>query len=267
MLLASSSLVAVAASPSPAVDLNVLAAALAGPPDDAWAESPIEPDILEGPFDAASYVNLSWSDQPTRDDVRARLAYDRFVGGYARSFYNESTDALIVEDVKAFPNESDAQSFWRWSADEFHYADHPATVVSTPSIPSSFGDEYRTGEYYGIDIYFPKSTYVFTVSVNSPTQYLVDISQKQASAVYTQAPSSNLLPSAALPVAAHVTSFAGLIRVIEVMIVVVAVICVGAMAMLLVLGRRRSRAQAATMVSADGNYWWDGASWQPLTRP
>jgi hypothetical protein len=258
-------LAASAASPSPTVDLNVLRTALVDAPDANWDEAPLDPDTLEGPFDAASYVDLSWTDPGTRDDVRTRLAYDRFLGGYARSFYNATLDAWILEDIKAFPNQADAMSFWNWSMSEFHDAGELSTVVSIPSIPRSFGDKYRNGDVYGIDIYFPKATYVFTVTTGSRLQYLVDTAQNQATAVYVYAPSVNLLPSAALPVAAHPNQFSRQIAFVETMVAIVAVVCVAAMVLLLVVAARRRPAQAAT-ISPDGNYWWDGGSWQPMTR-
>ena len=79
------------------------------------------------------------------------------------------------------------------------------------------------------------------------------------------APSYNVLPSAALPVAAHVNQFGRQIAFIETLVAIAAAVCVTAMVLLLVTGSRRRRAQAAT-ISPDGNYWWDGSSWQPMTR-
>jgi hypothetical protein len=250
-------------SPSPSLDLTVLRTALVGAPDGSWDEAPVNPDYLEGPLDAESYVDASWTDQATRDDVRGQLVHNRFLGAYARSFYNVTLDAWIAEDIKAFPNAADATSFWTWSMGEFH--EGSSTVVSTPSIPSSFGDEYRNGDIYGIDIYFPKATYVLTVTTASRIQYLLDTSKTQATAVYAYAPSENLLPSAALPVAAHPNQFGRQIAFLETMVAIVAVVCVAAMVLLLVVSGRRRTAYATT-ISPDGKYWWDGSAWQPITQ-
>ena len=266
-ILAVAPVAAIAATPSPNLDLNVLRAALAAAPDSAWEESPIGGDDLEGPFDATSYVNAGWTDQQTRDDVRGRLAYDRFVGGYGRVFYNEQLDAFIAEDVKAFPNAADARSFWTWSRSEFHNED--ADAVATPEIPSSFGDKYTNGDWNAIDVYFPKGTYVFTVTVGSSVEPLVDIAQSQATAVYDYAPTWNLLPEAALPVAAHMGFGRGILPGLEAVAVVGAIITFAGMAVLLIVGlrRRRPQLQPVSTLSPDGNYWWDGTAWQPLTRP
>jgi len=264
-LLAAAPVTAYAATPSPNVDLNVLRAALASAPDPGWEESPIGGDDLEGPFDAVTYVNAGWTDQQTRDDIRSRLAYDRFVGGYGRVFYNERLDAFLIEDVKAFPNAADATSFWGWSRSEFH--DDDADAVATPEIPSSFGDKYTNGDWHGIDVYFPKGTYVFTVTIGSSVEPLVDIAQSQATAVYAYAPTWNLLPETALPVAAHVGFGNGILRGLEVVVVIGAIITFAGMVVLLVVGLRRRHPQTVSTLSPDGNYWWDGAAWQPLTRP
>ena len=256
---------ALAATPSPNVDLNVLRTALAGAPDSSWEESAVGEDDLEGPFDAVQYVNASWSDQQTRDDVKGRLFFDRFVGGYGRVFYNQQLDAWIVEDVKAFPNAADAKSFWGWAKSEFQY--DTANTVATPDIPSSFGDKYVQGESHGIDIYFPKATYVFTVTVGSSVEHLTDIAKSQASSVYENAPTSNLLPGTALPVAAHLGFGSGLLPGVEVVAVIAAVVTVAGMVALFIVAMRRRQPQPVSTISPDGNYWWDGTAWQPLTRP
>ena len=268
MLLVAAPVGVAAASPSPTLDLSVLGTTLAGAPDPGWVEQIPRNNILQGQFDAARYVDVGWTEQSVRDTIRNRLLGDGFIGGYGRSFYKKSLDGWIVEDVAAFPDASRARSFWAWSKDYFHDPDNSSTVVDTPTIPDSFGDAY-TGDqnWHGIDIRFPKATYVFTVTAGSYSAQMPALAKAQAIAVYDYAPSYNVLPASASLVAARGSMLGPAIAVLEVVALVAGLICVVGMLALVVLSARRRRPQPQTSVSPDGNYWWDGAGWQSMSRP
>jgi hypothetical protein len=258
---------ALAATPSP--DLTVLRTTLAGAPDNSWLEAGQRPGILEGTFDAVDYVNTEWTDdQAVRDSVRNQLLTDDFIGGYGRSFYKGTPRDWIVEDVKAFPDGVRAMSFWAWSKDYFHDPDNASTIVDNPSVPNSFGDEYSFDSgWHGIDIYFAKANYVFTVTVGSYSAYRSDEAKAQAVAVYSFAPSQNVLPLSAQQVSTRLSARPAL-AVLEGIALAVGLIVLVSMVLLLVLTmRRRPVVSPQSALSPDGNYWWDGSRWQPRSRP
>ena len=251
--------------PSPTPDLKQLGAILAGAPDSSWTEEHVSSDTLEGPFGATFYVNAEWSDQSDRDKIKAELVADGFIGGYGRTFDKAAPEAYIIEDVKAFPDATRAMANYQWAQAYFHDPSDTANNVATPAIPNSFGERYVNDPWHGIDIYFTKANYVYTVSVGGKTDYLPDVATAQASKVFAQAPSDDIFKSNAggtgassLPAALVVGGGAAF--------VILAVVVV-AVALIAATRRRRPPAGAPqAMLSPDGNYWWDGTSWQPVTR-
>ncbi|HET7419716.1 MAG TPA: hypothetical protein VFL27_05005 [Candidatus Dormibacteraeota bacterium] len=259
-----------AASPGPTPNLEPLGKILAGAPDAAWVEANPASDTLEGTFGATFYVDANWSDQATRDNVRSQLVADGFIGGYGRTFDRATPDGHIIEDVKAFPDAAHAMADWRWDLSTFHDATNPAMVVSTPAIPNSFGDRYLGGadsSWHGIDIYFTKANYVFTVTVGSTVDYLPDVAVAQSNAVYSFAPDHNVLPAPGSSVAAT-TSLTSALPVIAGLAAFFVIVVVVAVTVIIVNGNRRGTAPPSpyAALSPDGNYWWDGTQWQPVVR-
>lgn len=248
-------------------DPQTLRRALVGPPDPSWIEStPGTPDTLEGSFDATYYVNLSWDDQATRDDVRNRLAFDGFLGGYGRTFEKMSTKSWIVEDVKAFPDFERAISFWAWSKTEFH---DDTSTVDASAILNSFADEYTTSGFYGTEVLFPKNTYVYTIVAGSYTAYMPKEAVAQALAAYSYVPEGDVpaSPAASSRGLALTATKAFQLGVAVLAIVLVLAGVAGATAVILVAGTRNRQPAVQTRLSPDGNYLWDGTTWRPFPKP
>jgi hypothetical protein len=261
--LAASSLFVFVLSATPTPNLNALGAVLAGPPDTTWVEDKVGSDTLEGPFGATFYVNTEWSNQSDRDTIKNALVNDGFIGGFGRSFSRSTPDSYIVEDVKAFPDAAHAMSNYQWAQGYWHDPNDTANNVSTPSIPSSFGQRYTAGDWKAIDIYFTKANYVFTVSVGAKTDYLTDVAVGQAGKVYDFAPTRDVLQPNNSQSGASAAS-AGVLGVGAAVIILV--IVVTAVVLILVARRRRVPAGHYATLSPDGNYWWDGTAWQPVVR-
>ena len=88
----------------------------------------------------------------------------------------------------------------------------------------------------------------------------------QSNAVYGSAPDHDVLSTSgsvgSVPVAAAPT------LVIAVAAAVAVGLAVGIGALVFIAGRNRRRAVPGpyAALSPDGNYWWDGSSWQPVVR-
>lgn len=252
-------------APSPTPNLSALRGVLANAPDSSWVEAHPASDTLEGPFGATFYVTTEWSDQSTRDDIKNELLADAFLGGYGRTFDKVAAAEYITEDVKAFPDATHAMANYKWALNYFHDPNDVANNVSTPAIPNSFGGRYFSDPWHGIDIYFTKANYVFTVTVGAKSDYQNDLAVAQANAVYNFAPSRDVLhPSPAPGASASTQSTAAIVAGGAAFIVLVVVVAV---VLLIVLTRRRRPAPAQqAMLSPDGQYWWDGTQWQPVSR-
>ena len=246
-------------SATPAPNLTALGAVLAGPPDKTWVEDKVSSDTLEGPFGATFYVNTEWSTQSDRDAIKNELVSDGFIGGFGRSFSRTTPDSYIVEDVKAFPDAAHAMTNYQWAQGYWHDPSDTANNVSTPSIPSSFGQRYTVGAWKAIDIYFAKANYVFTVSAGAKTDYLTDVAIGQAGKVYDFAPTRDVLLSDNSQSSTSAVLGVGVA-------VIILVIVITAVVLILVARRRRVPAGHYATLSPDGNYWWDGTAWQPVVR-
>lgn len=257
-----------ALAPTPAPDLNVLGTTLVNAPDSTWHEMTPALDTLEGSFDANFYVNAEWQDQADRDAISARLQADGFIGGYGRTFHRTSPpEAWITEDVKAFPDTTHALTHWGWANSYFHDPTDTANDVQTPAIPSSFGEKYTNSTWLAIDIYFTKANYVFTITVDSRPDYPVDLAVAQATAAYNFAPSRNVLAGASRPASAHPAGLSSMLLIggfAGAAVVIVALIAVAIV--VVAYSRRSSPMPMQTVLSPDGQYWWDGTGWRPVPR-
>jgi hypothetical protein len=253
------------AAPTPAPDLTVLRSTLAGPPDSTWIELHPSSDTLEGTFDATYYVNTEWRDQSDRDSVRNQLMSDGFIGGYGRTFHKRSPDAYITEDVKVFPDSAHATSNWQWALNYFHDPSDTTNNIDIPAIPTSFGERYLHDPWHAIDIYFTKGNYEFTVTISANGQYMTDVATAQAASVYNFAPSHNVLAGAPKSsvgaLSTHTLVLAGMVGIIVLLVVLASVLL-----LVIYTTRRRPPPAMRVMLSPDGNYWWDGTTWQPVTR-
>jgi len=228
-----------------------------------YTESDAAPDTIDGSFDAQTYVSASYSDTSEQHDIVQALGASGFLGGYGRTFQNVADEAWFMEDVKAFPDNDHAKSWWTWEKGYFHDTANTSTNVDV-ALPGSFGNQYVVDGFYGTDVEFAKGAFAYSIVVGSYKGYRTDAATAAALAEYDWAPAGDIKPAAA---AASGPAFAGAIVVVGSTAAAVAVIVLAAMIGMLVLSVRRRRDYSArNVLSADGAYWWDGTGWQPTVR-
>jgi hypothetical protein len=228
-----------------------------------YTESQAAPDTIDGPFDAQTYVNASYSDTSEQNDIVKALGARGFLGGYGRTFQNVDDEAWFMEDVKAFPDNGQAASWWAWEKGYFHDPAGASSDVPV-AIPTSFGNQYVVDGFYGTDIEFTKGAFAYSVVVGSYKAYRTDAATAAAIAEYAWAPAGDIQPAHK---GAAGAAFSGAIVVLGTTAGAVAVIVLAAMLGMLILSVRRRRDYSArNVLSADGAYWWDGTGWQPTVR-
>ncbi len=256
-----------AAGPTP--DPQAMQKMLWAPASGTWIEEP--PGVtnaLEGPFDAQTFVIYAYDDPQSRADVKQRLGEDGFLGGYGRSFHSFNRDQWIDEDVKAFDTVAGATNFWSW----VQSWDLPSgKLVAASSVPSSYGDDYTTSAgFHGTEVFFLKGRLMFYVDMGAYTGYMHDQALAHARAVFDYAPTGNApLPAQRSGQLASTSSATGGslgLAVVAVVLIALAVCLIGGLVAAIVLTRGRREPPTRTVLSPDGNYWWDGSSWQPVPR-
>jgi hypothetical protein len=260
---------ALAAGPSP--DPAAMKKMLVNAPDGGWIESAPAPNTLEGPFDAQTFTTDVYDDAQTRTDVATHLQNYGFLGGYGRTFHKASSKAWIEEDVKSFDTKAGAVAFWTWMKSWLpEGADTTTPVVDTSAIPNSFGTEWLLSGFHATDTLFTKGAFMYDIVVGSDTDFIrADALNEARSAfefapagdapIYQQAPQP-LAPSAPPPANGMAAAIAALV------FVSLGACLIGGLIAAIFLVRRRPTPPLRTVLSPDGNYWWDGSSWQPVPR-
>lgn len=260
---------ALAAGPTP--DPAALQKMVVDAPDSGWIESVPAPNTLEGPFDAQSYADDVYDDAQTKADVAAHLDSYGFLGGYGRSFYKSSKKAWIEEDVKSFDTRAGAISFWTWMKSWLpEGADTTTPLIDTTVIPNSFGTEWVLSGFHATDTLFTKGAFMYDVVMGSYTDFTRSDALAQARSAFEFAPAGdapvgeqNPTPVApSLPPASNGMAFA----LLAVVLLALGACLIGGLIAAIILVRRRAAPPTRTVLSPDGNYWWDGTSWQPVPR-
>jgi len=258
-----------AAGPSP--DPVALQKMLVNAPDSGWIESVPAPNTLEGAFDAQTFATDVYDDAQTRTDVTLHLQNYGFLGGYGRSFYKASRKAWIEEDVKSFDTKAGAVAFWTWMKSWLpEGADTTTPLVDTSKIPNSFGTEWLLAGFHATDTLFTKGAYMYDIVVGSDTDYVRTDALAQARSAFEFAPAGDAPvyqqaaapPAPSLPPPGNGMSIA----IASLVFLSLGACLIGGLIAAIVLVRRRPGAPIRTVLSPDGNYWWDGSSWQPVPR-
>ena len=230
--------------PSPA-----LSTVLAPPATTDYVEAdPTNTTLLEGQFDANSYVTKTQAAQP--DAVKQTMASDGFVDGYWRTWIQNGTQHVLIEIVMAFSGGAGATQ-WLGAAEAETKADPSYKgSLSLTGIDPYYGAKflYSNGHSTGQAFAFVKGNDFFVVIFQSPQDDLGTSAADQAQAQYSAAPDLTIpksqwpetaksSPAAPAPAAAAKPSSLPIFP----LIVAAAVVLIGLGGLMVVRSLRRSR--------------------------
>jgi len=258
-----------AAGPSP--DPAALLKMLVNAPDGGWIESVPAANTLEGPFDAQTFTDYVYDDAQTRADVATHLDSYGFLGGYGRTFSKSSKKAWIEEDVKSFDTKAGAVSFWTWMKSWLpEGADTTTPVVDTTAIPNSFGTEWLLSGFHATDTLFTKGSFMYDIVMGSYTDFTRTDALAQARSAFEFAPAGDAPvleqnPTPLAPALPPPSNGMG-VAILALVLLSLGACLIGGLIAAIILVRRRAAPPIRTVLSPDGNYWWDGTTWQPVPR-
>jgi len=256
--------VAAAASPSPSPSLSTMLIA----PTGLYSESTSSQE--DGPITASDYAG---SDSLVLDELKR----DRFVQGYARTWYAEDGKHAIFEVVVAFGGQRDASS-WLNTFKGRSASQYLVRPITADGVATYFGAHYAEPSkplYFDLGV-FLKGNDFFTVTALSQADDLGDLETTQAKRQFDAAPAYSISPNQ-WPENASRNSFNLTAYAVPLAIggsAVLVVLLLAALMVVVVLARRRPTPVAAVapaaadgpLMSEDGRYWWDGQAWRDATK-
>jgi hypothetical protein len=288
VVLLQSTLALAAPTPSPGLD-----GILIKPPGTGYKEEPKStPGILEGPFDAAKYaeVTVATDAAPTTQ----ALARDGFLAGYGRTWVSAGSAHVWVEAVMAFTGAKGAKTWLRQSEAADKADPSYAQALTISGIDTYYGARLvdKVHKIYGDAFVFAKGNDVYLVTYVSNKNDLASIAATQTKKQYDAAPALTI-PQAQWPESKVSSSPFDAFKIVGAVIAGVLILGLIAAAFLFLRSRRRPAqaipAQASPGVSTpaavaipaavaavapagslqmsdDRRSWWDGAAWRDAER-
>ena len=265
------------ASPTPSPALDGL---LAAPPASTFSELPATTaGILEGAFDAKTYVTVNGTPDPAND--QKALENDGFLSGFGRTWVQRSTGHVFVEAVLAFNGGAGATTWMRQN----ETADKNQSAYKNSLAVNGVPDYYGAHSYdaaagaYSDGFVVVKGNDAFLVIFASRKDDLGNVASTQAKKQYDAAPDVTVPRSQWPQPAVDTNSLAyKLGRLLPSLIFLVLLVLVAAFIFRLVQRSRRTAIQAtpiyggppvaaaapvaAVQMSDDRHFWWDGANWR-----
>jgi hypothetical protein len=231
---------AAAASPSPSPTLDqVLVAPPAG-----FIE--LTSGTFDGAFTAHDYATNTGASNAS--EIEATLNHDGFVGGYGKTWEQQSTSHVIIEGVIAFSGGKGARD-WLTAAEAGDKADpsyqHPDTVTG---IEPYYGVHFlnTSSNVVADGFVFAKGNDVFSIAAASLKDDVLSLATAQTTAQFTSAPNETI-PSSQWPEnQTSSSSSGGLGATFFVLAAIVIVVVI----VLVVVLRSRRRAPAAAIYGA-----------------
>jgi hypothetical protein len=268
---------AVMASPTPSPSLDSL---LAAPPATTFKELPATTaGILEGAFDAKTYVTVNGTPDPTND--QKAMANDGFISGFGRTWVQNSSGHVFVEAVLAFTGGDGATTWMRQNetADKKQSAYKNALTVDGVAAYYGAHSYDSVANAYSDGFVVVKGNDAYLVIFASRKDDLGNVASTQAKKQYDAAPDVTVPRSQWPQTAVDTNSLAyKLGRLLPSLIFLVLLVLVAAFIFRLVQRSRRTAIQAtpiygglpvaaaapvaAVQMSDDRRFWWDGANWR-----
>ena len=268
-----------APSPSPA-----LSSILAPPPKTDYKEaSTTNTTLLEGQFDAKTFVTKTGASNP--DAVLQTLNREGFIDGYWRTWVQSGTQHVLIEVAIAFGGGAGAKR-WLGAAELAAKGEASYTKsLSTTGIDTYFGAHYLypVNHSVGEEFAFVKGNDYFDLVFVSPKDDLGTSAPTQATSQYTFAPDATIPKSQWPETTTSSTAFQAGFAVGRILFFVLIAAVIVAVIGIVIWLRRRPRlvgavpgampgvmagampvaaAAPAPQMSPDGAFWWDGQTWR-----
>ena len=257
----------VAAAPTVVSESDLLDM-LVPPPSADWIESTTSEDVIVGPFDAHSYAQ-SLTEQSTDSWARAeaRLKQLGLVEGYGRAWQKAGSKDDLSEVVFRFNSASGANAWLQLiRGQDERSSSYRGALTGAESIPDAFSGSFGFSSYQLSFVYFPAGKLLFSVGMGSYRSDLAAAAVAQAQAQYRLAVPSKATPKGA-KLNAATAEVPWLWPLVPLAGAVVTILVLAVSGIILVAARRSGHQPTQrTVLSPDGNYWWDGLEWRP-TRP
>jgi hypothetical protein len=265
------------ASPTPSPALDGL---LAAPPVSTFSELPATTaGILEGAFDAKTYVTVNGTPDPTND--QKAMENDGFISGFGKTWVQRSTGHVFIEAVLAFNGGDGATTWMRQNevADKKQSGyKNELTVDGVPAYYGAHSYDAAAGAYSD-GFVLVKGNDAFLVIFASRKDDLANVASTQAKKQYDAAPDVTIPRSEWPQPAVDTNSLAyKLGRLLPGLIFVLLLVLVAAFIYRQVQRSRRTAVLATPMygglpgtapapvasvqMSDDRRFWWDGATWR-----
>ena len=262
---------AAAATPTPSPALDTV---LVAPADPGFADDPNALAFPEGIFTAPQWAAVAGTNAPQVED---QLHCDGFITGYARAWLDKANNHIVTQAVVAFSGGKGAGNLLTYLAGNVTNTQYFSHAISVSGIDSAGGAHFANpaGPVYADQIWFTKGNDYFYLAVLSPKDDMGDLAPTQAKRQFDVAPAYTI-PPAQWPENTSTSGFSwsgALGSVAWIALAVAAVVIAVVIAAVFLLSRQRPAPAAAyasmswtVQMSADGNYWWDGAAWRDASR-
>ena len=288
VLLLQSAIVLAAPTPSPGLDTILLK-----PPGTGYKEEPkTSPGILEGPFDAAKYAEVTAATDAAA--TTQALARDGFLTGYGRTWVSAGSAHVWVEAIMAFTGAKGATTFLRQSEAADKADPSYAQALTISGIGTYYGARLadKVHKVYADAFVFVKGNDVYLVTYVSNKNDLASIAATQTKKQYDAAPAYTI-PQSQWPESKVSSSPFDAFKIVGAVIAGVLILGLIAVAVVILRSRRRpaqaipaqaspgvgtpaaiaipaavaAPAQAGGLqMSDDRRSWWDGAAWRNAER-
>jgi hypothetical protein len=190
ILLLHSAIAFAAPTPSPGLD-----GILIKPPGTTFKEEPkAAPGIVEGPFDAAKYAEVTAA--PDAAATAQLLAQNGFVGGFGRTWASAGNAHVFVEAVMAFAGAKGATAWLRLSEAADKADPSYSQALTIAGIDTYYGARLidKVHKIYGDEFVFAKGNDILLVTYVSGKNDLATIAATQAKKQFDAAPPYTIPP-------------------------------------------------------------------------
>ncbi len=223
--------------------------------------------LLDGPFDAAGYGKAFGVSHNAEQYLTKQLTDNGFQAGYGLTWHLQQPSEWMQEIVFAFANSDGPVAVDTQSQADYRRSNEFKGTLEAAGIPDAFAfNDVTSDGFHWTMVLFVKGNDWFNVLGGTKDVYASADIVSQAEAQYAYAPGSQTITGTV----AGPIGLPGNLRTIAIAVAGSMLglgVLVGLIVLLLVRSSMRHASPTQAMLSPDGKYWWDGTTWQPVTRP